>query len=391
MIPTQRLVLFPLLFIIATLFLLSSCNRIPFLPRLEIDSFPESNDSIETMEVRGVVYTRVVNPQAALDPLAPATLWVPTQVYRSGEYTAYTENLAKPVATIAAADNSLSDDATTEMQTTASTVLDTKSAGEEQLTETSPVIPPLRRRALLFPSRSSLKHPEIATLLSLELEDKLPLRVADCHDQLLLDKGRFLIQRSEIATEIKAWLKHHSGPPTVQFIIFMTTTPGRNYQYHTCTWVDAQTGINVASVTFRANLKGELLRPLVPNDPVPLKHLIESTPWWCQISKGDEESSYLLEAGHRSDLRYGRKLQVFRQAVPVKDPKNKKNLGFVFTEALGFVTVVDFFGADGSIAQALTPFLDDFDQAYAVKITEVEENTNVDGGENALTSDNQGH
>ena len=371
----QRLALLPLLFIISSLLLLSSCNRIPFIPRLEIDSFPESNDSIETMEVKGVVYTRVVNPQAALDPEAPPALWVPATVYRSGKYLAYTADLPKLAAETKLTDGSLSGDPDTDLQTASGTGLKADTTGEEQLTETPPTIPPLRRRALLFPSRTSRQHPEIATLLSLELENKLPLRIADCHDQTLLDKARMLNQRPEVSGLIKTWLKNSSGAPTVQFIIFLTTSPGRNYQYHTCTWVDAQTGDNVASFTFRSTLRGQLLQPLVPNDPVPLLRLIESTPWWCRIIKRDKENLYVLEAGHRSDLRYGRELQVFRRATSIKDPKNKKNLGFVFTEPVGFVTVVDFFGADGSLAQARTPLSDDFNQAYAVKITETEENT----------------
>ncbi len=355
----------------SALLLLSSCGRIPFLPRLKIDSFPESNDSIETMEVRGVSYARAVNPRAAHDPEAPAAIWVPLQVFKSGKYSAYTAGLAKPAATATeVVDNRLNDDSATDIETAASSALDTETAAEEQLAQAPQVIPPLRRRALLFPTRTSLQHPEIATLLSLELEDKLPLRVFDCRDQSLLDKGRFLNQRLEITTEIRTWLEHSFGPSTPQFIIFITNTPGRNYQYYSCTWIDAQTGVNVASFTFRATPEGKLLQPLVPNDPVPLIHLLESTPWWCRINRGDEESGYILDAGHRSDLRYGRKLQVFRQALPVKDPKNEKKLGLVFTEALGFVTVVDFFGADGSIAHARPPLLNDFNQAYAVKVTE---------------------
>ncbi|MCK5539874.1 MAG: hypothetical protein KAI69_03015 [Deltaproteobacteria bacterium] len=371
----QRLALLPLLFIISALLLLSSCNRIPFLPRLEIDSFPEGNDSIETMEVKGVVYTRVVNPQAALDPEAPPALWVPATVYRNGKYLAYTVDLPKLTAETELANDSLSGDPDTDPQAAAGTGLEADATREEQLTETPPTIPSLRRRALLFPSRTSLQHPEIATLLSLELENKLPLRVADCHDQTLLDRARMLNQCPEISGLIKTWLKNSSGAPTVQFIIFLTTSPGRNYQYHTCTWVDAQTGNNVASFTFRATLSGQLLQPLVPNDPVPLLRLIDSTPWWCRIIKRDKENLYVLEAGHRSDLRYGRELQVFRRAALIKDPENKKNLGFFFTEPVGFVTVVDFFGADGSLAQARTPLSDDFNQAYAVKISETEENT----------------
>ena len=352
------------------------------MPRLEIDSFPESNDSLETMEVKGVVYTRVINPQAALDPEAPPALWVPGTVYQSGKYLAYTTDLPKSITATEAADSSIADDAAgADMQTANSRDFNPEEGGEgeEQLSETPPVIPPLRRRALLFPTRTSQLHPEISTLLSLELENKLPLRIADCHDQALLDKGRLLNRRAEISAEIRSWLKLSSGPPEVQFILFLTTTTGRKYEYYTCTWIDAQTGNNVASFTFRANLSGELLLPLVPNDPVPLLRLVDSTTWWCRINSRDErdeeENTFLLDAGHRSDLRQGRELQVFRQSAPIKDPQNKSKLGFVFTEPLGIITVVDFFGDDGSLAQARTPLTDDFDQAYAVSITEVEENT----------------
>ncbi|MEA3332215.1 MAG: hypothetical protein U9Q58_01275 [Pseudomonadota bacterium] len=355
------------------------------MPRLEIDSFPESNDAIETMEVRGVVYTRVINPQAALDPLAPPALWVPGQAYQSGKYLAYTADLAKSATETESADSNLTGDpATADMQTADSSDYNAKESREDLLTETTPATPPLRRRVLLFPSRTSQLHPEIATLLSLELENKLPLRIADCRDQVLLNKGRLLKQRSEISAEIKSWLKLSSGPPEVQFILFLTTTTGRKYEYYTCTWIDAQTGDNVASFTFRTDLKGNLLLPLVPNDPVPLLRLIDSTTWWCRINSRDEENNFLLDAGHRSNLRQGRELQIFRQSAAIEDPQNKSTLGFLFTEPLGLVTVVDFFGDDSSLAQARTPLSGDFDQAYAVKIAE-RENEKKDE-KNALTS-----
>lgn len=324
------------------------------------------------MEVRGVIYARVVNPQAALDPEAPPAIWVPAQVYQSGKHSAYTADLPKTAAATELADNRLANDNTTEMLTAGNSTLATETSAEEQLAEIPTEIPPLRRRVLLFPSQTSLQQPEIATLLNLELEDKLPLRVADCHDQALLDKGRLLNQRSEIATAIKTWLNDSPELPMVQFIIFLTTTPGRNYNYYTCSWIDAQTGSHTASFSFRANLNGQLLLPLVPNDPIPLLRLVDSTLWWCRIINGDEENSYLLSAGHRSDLRYGRNLQVFQRAAPIKDPKNSKILGFEFTKPLGVVSIVDFFGDDSSIAQTLTPLSNNFDQAYAVEITEVE-------------------
>ncbi|MCD6292943.1 MAG: hypothetical protein J7M09_05755 [Deltaproteobacteria bacterium] len=344
------------------------------MTRYEIDSFPESNDLTETMEVKGIIYTRVVNPQAALDPLAPPAIWVPGQVYQSGKYTAYTANLPK-AATVAAADNDLTDNTAAAMQPAdRNNNLIAENSSEEQLTEATPKIPILRRRALLFPTITSRLHPEIVTLLSLEFENKLPLRIADCHDQTLLKKGRLLKQRGEISANIKKWLQRSSEPPEVQFILFLTAKTGRKYQYYTCTWIDSQTGDNVASFTFRADLKGNLLRPLVPNDPVPLARLIDSTNWWCRISSGAQENIFQLDAGHRSDLQQGRELQVFRRSTQINDPRNKQKLGFFFTEPIGLVTVVDFYGADGSLAQARTPLTGDFNQAYAVMIIEAEEN-----------------
>ncbi|RLB67017.1 MAG: hypothetical protein DRH03_11525 [Deltaproteobacteria bacterium] len=368
----KQTAIFWVLFICAAFCLLASCNRIPFIPRLEIDSFAQSNDSIETMEVKGVIYVRVINPQNALDPETPPAIWVPAQVYRSGKYSAYTVDLPKPAAASEIAAKSLNDKQSTIAMSADSSSLTTETSAEEELLESPPEILSLRRRALLFPSRVSLQHPEITTLLTLELENKLPLRIADCHDQNLLNNGRLLNQRSEITTAVKTWLKNSPELPMVQFIIFLSTSSGRKYQYYTCSWIDAQTGITVAAFSFRANPAGELLLPLVPNDPVPLEQLVDSTLWWCRIKPDDQENRYLLEAGHRSNLGYGHKLQVFAQADLIKDPQNSNKLGFAFKKSLGVVSIIDFFGADGCIAQALTPLANSFDYAYAVATTETE-------------------
>ena len=369
----KKLAIILLISVATTLFLITSCTRIPFLPRLEIDSFAENNDSLETMEVKGVIYTHVINPQANADPTAPPAIWVPAQVYQGGNYRAYTADLPKTATTTTeSAGNSLSGDQGSEGELGYSSTSVAVAKDEEQLVELSAKILPLRRRALLFPSRTSLQHPEITTLLNLELENKLPLRVVDCHDQTLLDQGRLINQRPEITAAIKTWLNESLELPQFHFIIFVTTSSGRDYQYYTCSWVDAQTGANIASFSFRENLKGQLLRPLVPNNPTPLLNLVNATPWWCKIIKGDPENSYQLDAGHRSDLRYGRKLQVFHQATPIKDPQDNKLLGFNFSKPLGVISVVDFFGDDSSIGQALSPQSSNFDRAYAVEITEFE-------------------
>lgn len=347
--------------------MLAGCH-IPFWPRLEIDPFPITNELIETMEVQEVVYVRVNNPAAAEDSAAEPTLWVPASVYQSGKYTALAVNLPQPEKV--AAPTAVADAAATPANQEAGTVagLSEELPAEEQLTATAPVILPLRRRVLLFPTRTTQLQPEIATLLSLELEAKLPLRVEESQNSILREKGRLMNQPAEITRAVKKWMKSSSIPAPVQFVLFLTTSSGRNYKFYTCTWIDAQTGDNVAAFTFRADLSGQLLLPLVPNHPTPLLRLIDSTSWWCKIKSRSDDQLFILEAGHRSDLNYGRELQVFTKAVSINDPKTKNHLGFRFQELLGTVSVVDFFAADGSLGQARTPLAADFTEAWAVEM-----------------------
>jgi len=357
-----------LLFAVLFSVILAGCH-IPFWPRLEIDSFPLTNELIESMEVQGVVYVRVNNPAAAEDSAAEPTLWVPASVYQSGKYTASAVNLPQPEKVTAPTA------VASQTSTTADQSAPNPDAGlpedtptEEQLTASPPVILPLRRRVLLFPTRITQVRPEIATLLSLELEAKLPLRVQESQNSALREKGRLMNQPAEITLAVKKWLKNRGIPAPVQFILFLTTSPGRNFQFYTCTWIDAQTGDNVATFTFRADLKGQLLLPMVPNHPTPLLRLIDSTSWWCKIKSRSDDKLYVLEAGHRSNLNYGRELQVFAQAADIYDPKTKTHLGFRFQEPLGTVSVVDFFAADGSLGQARTPLAADFSKAWAVEV-----------------------
>ncbi len=344
--------------------ILAGCH-IPFWPRLEIDSFPLTNELIETMEVQKVIYVRVNNPAATDDSSAEPTLWVPASVYQSGKYTASAVNLPQPKKV--AAPTAVA--STTKQEATAvDTGLPAELPTEEQLAATTPVILPLRRRVLLFPTRITQIRPEIATLLSLELETQLPLRVEESQNSVLREKGRLMNQPAEVTKAVKHWLKNNGTPAPVQFVLFLTTSPGRYYQFYTCTWIDAQTGDNVATFTFRAGLNGQLLLPLVPNHPTPLLRLIDSTSWWCKIKSRADDKLYVLEAGHRSDLNYGRELQVFTQAVSINDPKTKNHLGFRFQEPLGSVSVVDFFAADGSLGQARTPLTANFTEAWAVEM-----------------------
>ena len=367
----QRLTGLALLFIMAGLLLLAGCH-IPFLPQNEIDSFPLDQELIETMEIRGIRYTRVVNPQAAGDAAAPAAIWVPSSVAQSGSYQVYTGFLpqADKSSEVATA-NPATDQAQVAAAPAGTDGNKNRPAAEtseSELQDKLKVDLPLRRRALIFPSRVSINRPDIISLLSLELEEHLPLRVDETRDQSLRQNCRLLSRRAEIGNLARAWLKKQPVPTPFQFLIFIDSSSGRNFRFYTCTWIDAQTGNQVAVFTFRANLKGRLLRPLVPDNPSPLLHLVDSTSWWCKIISRQEADNFLLEAGHRSDLNYGRKLTVFSQAVAIRDPRNKKQLGFLFRKALGEVYVTDFFGADGSLAQTREPLQADFKEAWAVEI-----------------------
>ncbi len=348
--------------------ILAGCH-IPFWPRLEIDSFPLTNELIETMEVQKVIYVRVNNPAAAGDSAAEPTLWIPASVYQSGKYTAAAVNLPQPKKVAAPTAVAGAAPATARQEATGTdSSLAAEIPSEEQLTASPPLILPLRRRVLLFPTRITQVRPEIATLLSLELEAKLPLRVQESQNSAWREKGRLMNQPAEISNAVKKWLKSRGIPAPVQFVLFLTTSPGRHYQFYTCTWIDAQTGNNVAAFTFRADLNGQLLLPLVPNHPTPLLRLINSSSWWCKIKSRSEDQLFMLEAGHRSDLNYGRELQVFTKATDIYDSKTKTYLGFRFQGPLGAVSVVDFFAADGSLGQARTPLATDFTEAWAVEM-----------------------
>jgi hypothetical protein len=324
---------------------------------------------IETMEVQGVVYVRVNNPTAVEDSTAEPTLWVPVSVYQGGKYVATAVNLPKSqkdatATTVASAPVATANQKDANATNSASS---SELPAEEQLSAATPTILPLRRRVLLFPTRVTQIRPEIATLLCLELETTLPLRVQEPQNVALREKGRLMNQPAEITGAVQNWLKNHGIPSPVQFVIFLTTSSGHNYQFYTCTWIDAQTGDNVAAFTFRADLNGQLILPLVPNHPTPLLRLIDSTSWWCKIKSRPDDQLYVLEAGHRSNLNYGRELQVFTKAAEVYDPQTKKHLGFRFQKPLGSISVIDFFAADGSLGLARTPLATNFTEAWAVE------------------------
>ncbi len=345
--------------------LLASCDYLPFMPRLEIDKFPVDTQPLETMEVRDVIYVRVENPARLSDPEAPATIWIPASVFKAGNYKAYTADLPHPKPVEVAANTPKNQNSPTPTEETGS--LQSEEQLEREKTPASDLT--LRRRILLFPDRISWRHPEITTQLSVEMEEKLPLRFVAFQDTDRERRGQLLSQKNEIMSAIRKWLSRHEGPPPVQFVVFLTASPGRDRQYFTCHWVDAQTGDRVAAFTFMRGLDGRLWYPLVPTDPQPLVNLVCATPWWCRLQRSpDNEELFRLTAGHLSNLSYGLELQVFRKALKIRDPRRGKRLGFLFTQPVGRVSVIDFFGEDGAFARARIPLPGNFQKGFAVEI-----------------------
>ncbi|MBW1645940.1 MAG: hypothetical protein JRJ56_06390, partial [Deltaproteobacteria bacterium] len=85
------------LLLLAAAGFLASCSGFHLLPRQEIDKFRQiDRQPVETMEVRGVIYVKVVNPAAKEDENAPRSIWIPENIYRRGGYQpAKTKLLAK--------------------------------------------------------------------------------------------------------------------------------------------------------------------------------------------------------------------------------------------------------------------------------------------------------
>jgi hypothetical protein len=359
-----------LLLLLSGIILSAGCDYIPFLRHLEIDKFPSTTQELASLEVSGVIYVRIVNPQHRDDPEAPATSWIPITVYQGGNYQAYTADLPRPKPEVTATTETQSPPAGT--NTIGNTTM-AGTTGEETLSPATRPSPSgqLRRRALLFPSQAVVTYPEIVSLLEIEIHHKLPLQIINLPaDSTLCREGRLLSSRAEITTAARKWLDSFSGSaPPVQFVLGLTTRTDRDRTYFICTLVDAQTGQRAAAFTFIRGLDGRLWFPLVPNDPVPLVKLIEATSWWCQIRRDPQDDKlWLLTAGHASDLGYGHKLQVFRRAEEVHDPVSRKKLGYAFNGAVGNIRVIDFFAVDGAIARARQPLPDDFQQGYAVEI-----------------------
>ena len=362
-----------LLLLILSLFLTAGCDHVPFMPRQEIDKFPATVQNLETMVVEGVTYVRVINPARQGDPEAEPAIWIPQTVYRKGNYQAYTVNLPRPrekkeLQAAAGQPENTKKPSAGESSGETTTEAENQTAEDLGSTAAAPILP-LRRRALLFPTQVSLRHPEIITQLEIELEKTLPLRVVENFNPRLNEAGRLLTRPQEIRKAVRQWLKKTAAAPPVQFVLFLVSRTGRDRSYFTCNWIDAQTGNPVAAFTFIRDFQGQLWYPLVPSDPVPLVNLVNATPWWCRIERDPSaENQYILDAGHRSDLLYGRELQVFTRAEKVRDPGTGKDLGYAFSHPLGTVAVVDFFGSDGSLARARSALPENFTRGFAVEI-----------------------
>ena len=343
---------------------LSACYRLPFLPHREIDSFePVASELTETMEIRGVTYVRVLNPDSSdKDQENPATIWVPLDVFRRGTYQPYQLQLAKkspPPATAAAKTEppGAGEKLSAASLPVAAPLPETKTLAEEKLVDTGekeqPL--PLRRRGIFFPSRATIRYPQITSQLMIELEQQLPLTmlavgyIPPRSDSWQTNDTDTLIAQS------RNWLKGVKNLPPAQLIFLLTEIPSSFYLRFQVSILDAQTANPVASFSIVINPAGGRAVNLVPPHPQPLVQLVLTSPWWCAVTPGHDHQTVFLAAGQKSRVTAGLHLQLRQPAVKIFDPKDGSLLGFAMGKPLAEAVVTDFFGQDGAIARLRSP------------------------------------
>ncbi len=348
---------------------LCSCSGFHLTPRQEIDTFSRIDEQpVETMEVQGIVYVKVVNPAAAKDESAPASIWIPLNIYRRGGYqpskTPLLAKLEKQVrqekAALAAARQPHAAGAAPSPGSAVpapAPMPATAGVREEQLGTPAPAPAPppapLRRRALIFPSYITGRQPEIISQLSLELEEQLPL---DLLPRKAVPPREDSWQTNDLSTlqqQIRQWLRERPGIPAVQFIITVTTLKGTLQPCYQVTFFEAQTATTVASFTFCR--QGRPGQRFVPAHPRPLVRLLLTSPWWCFVRPGPGASKVYLTAGQKSGLTTGRRLQLCQPARRIIDPVKKISLGYAFGPPLGEAVVTEFFGQNGAVARLDKP------------------------------------
>ena len=333
---------------------LNACYQLPFLPHREIDTFqPVAPNVTDTMEVRGVTYVRVLKPGSGEIQEQPATIWIPLDVFRKGDYQPYESPMVKKSLPAIKTAASSAPPATTKNLEAAGTPLPgTKELEEEQLvdaTKTTTTLP-LRRRGIFFPSRATIRYPQITSQLIIELEQQLPLVMLPVGYIQLRDDSWQTNDTNELIAQSRNWLKGVSKLPPAQLIFLLTKEIASFYPRFLVTILDAQSAKPVASFSFVITPGTSRTTNLVPPQPQPLIQLVLTSPWWCTATPGNNKKTAFITAGQKSQVTEGLRLQLCQPAEKIFDPKDGSLLGFAIGKPFAEAVVTDFFGQDGAIA-----------------------------------------
>ena len=343
-----------ILLLFCLLLALNACYQLPFLPHREIDTFqPVAPKVTDTMEVRGVTYVRVIKPGSEKNLDQPATIWIPLDVFRKGDYQPYQSPMVKKsLPAIKTAASSIPPAATKNLVAAGTPLPGTKELAEEQLVEATKTTTtlPLRRRGICFPSRATIRYPQITSQLIIELEQQLPLTMLPVDYIPLRDDSWQTSDTNELIAQSKGWLKSVSKLPPAQLIFLLTQEISSFYPCFLVTILDAQSAKPVASFTFVITPGTGRPTNLVPPQPQPLIQLVLTSPWWCSATPGNNKKTVFLAAGQKSRVTEGLHLQLCQPAEKISDPKDGSLLGFAIGQPFAEAVVTDFFGQDGAIA-----------------------------------------
>jgi len=347
-----------ILLLFCMLLSLNACYQLPFLPHREIDTFqPVAPTVTETMEVRGVTYVRVIKPGSEENLEKQDTIWIPLDVFRKGNYRPYQSPMVKTPSETKTADlteqpTAVKNPDAARLTPGTTRLSETKNLAEEQLVDSSKTETslPLRRRGIFFPSRATIRYPQITSQLIIDLEQQLPLAMLPVDYISPRNDSWQTNDTDELITQSKGWLKSVSNLPPAQLIFLLTELSSSFYPQYLVTILDAQSANPVASFSFIIQPGTGRPANLVPAQPQPLIQLVLSSPWWCTATPGNNKKTVFLAAGQKSRIREGLHLQLCQPAEKVIDPKDGSLLGFAIGKPFAEAVVTDFFGQDGAIA-----------------------------------------
>ena len=348
-----------ILLLLCAMLSLNACYRLPFLPHREIDTFqPVAPKVTDTMEVRGVTYVRVLKPGSGEGQEQHAAIWIPLDVFRKGDYQPYQSPMVKEsLPAIKTAASAVPPATTKNLESAGAALPGTKELAEEQLvdaTKTTTTLP-LRRRGICFPSRASIRYPQITSQLIIELEQQLPLTMLPIAYIPPRDDSWQTNNTDELIAQSKDWLKSVSKLPPAQLIFLLTKKISSFDLCFLVTILDAQSAKPVASFSFVITPGTSRPTNLVPPQPQPLIQLVLTSPWWCSATPGNSKKTVFLAAGQKSRITEGLHLQLCQPAEKVFDPKDGSLLGFAIGQPFAEAVVTDFFGQDGAIASLRSP------------------------------------